>query len=42
VRIEKKTKIKRLDMIEAMTLGVDLKSLPFWITSSSLAESTTI
>ena len=40
VCIGKKQKIKELDMTGVMTLGVDLKSVPFWSASSSLAEGT--
>ena len=33
--------LKRLDIIGVMFLVVDLKSVPFWSASSSLAEGTT-
>ena len=34
-------KIKKLELTWRMTVGVDLKSVPFWSASSSLAEGTT-
>jgi len=40
VCIEKKQKIKGLEMTGVITVEVDLKSVPFWSASSSLAEGT--